>query len=146
MDQRSIVLYLARKELSAMTIHHDLVATLGPEAVGYSYVTRYLVGPYLFRPTLLPILPRQNRSLTIVIRLFSRNRRAAVCVNSRVSAADSSPTHQGASALDTIVRVLCAPSLTDFPSFVTLSKTGPPGTLTEALVRVGMTRTPIMRS
>jgi hypothetical protein len=42
MDQRSSVLYLARKELSAITIHHDLVAALGPAVVSYSSVTRYL--------------------------------------------------------------------------------------------------------
>jgi hypothetical protein len=35
MDQRSVVLSLARKELSAIAIHHDLVAKLGPEAVSY---------------------------------------------------------------------------------------------------------------
>jgi hypothetical protein len=42
MDQRSIVLYFVRKELSAIAIHDDLAATLGPEAVSYSCVTRYL--------------------------------------------------------------------------------------------------------
>jgi hypothetical protein len=34
MDQRSIVLYLARKGLSAMEICNDLVATLGLDAMG----------------------------------------------------------------------------------------------------------------
>jgi hypothetical protein len=33
MDQRLMILCLARKELSAIVAHHDLVATLGPEAV-----------------------------------------------------------------------------------------------------------------
>jgi hypothetical protein len=42
MDQRSIVFYLARKELSAIAVHCDLVAILGPEAVGYASITRYL--------------------------------------------------------------------------------------------------------
>jgi hypothetical protein len=42
MDQRSIVLQLPRKKLSAVAIHHDLVTTLGPEAVICSSVTRYL--------------------------------------------------------------------------------------------------------
>jgi hypothetical protein len=41
MDQRLIVLDLARKELSATAIHHDLVATLRPEAVSYSFMIRY---------------------------------------------------------------------------------------------------------
>jgi hypothetical protein len=39
MDQRSIVLYLHLKGLSAYAIHDDLVATLGPKAVAYSTVT-----------------------------------------------------------------------------------------------------------
>jgi hypothetical protein len=42
MDQRSIVFYLTKKELSAIAIHHDLVVTLCPEVVSYSSVTRYL--------------------------------------------------------------------------------------------------------
>jgi hypothetical protein len=42
MDQSSIVLYLHLKALSAHAIHDDLVATLGPKAVAYSRVTRYL--------------------------------------------------------------------------------------------------------
>jgi hypothetical protein len=42
MYQSSIVLYLTRKELSAIAIHHPLVATLGTEAASYSSVTRYL--------------------------------------------------------------------------------------------------------
>jgi hypothetical protein len=42
MDHKSIVLYLARKELSPVAIHHDLVAMLGLETVSYSSVTRCL--------------------------------------------------------------------------------------------------------
>jgi hypothetical protein len=42
MDQRSIVLYFARKGLNVMVIHHELRATLGPEAVNYPSVTTYL--------------------------------------------------------------------------------------------------------
>jgi hypothetical protein len=42
MDQRSIVLCLYLKGLSAHAIHDDLVATLDPKAVSYSTVTRYL--------------------------------------------------------------------------------------------------------
>jgi hypothetical protein len=42
MDQRSICPYLARKELSAIAIHHNLVATLGLEVVSHSSVTGYL--------------------------------------------------------------------------------------------------------
>jgi hypothetical protein len=36
------VLYLARKRLQSLGIHRDIVATLGPEAVSYSSVTRHL--------------------------------------------------------------------------------------------------------
>jgi hypothetical protein len=46
MEQRSIVLYLARKRLSPLAIHDDLVTTLGADAdadaVSYSSVTHYL--------------------------------------------------------------------------------------------------------
>jgi hypothetical protein len=42
MDQRSIVLYLARKGLSAREICDDLEAALGPDAKSYSTVTRFL--------------------------------------------------------------------------------------------------------
>jgi hypothetical protein len=42
MEQRSIVLYLARKGLSPFAIHDDLVTTLGADAVIYSFVTRDL--------------------------------------------------------------------------------------------------------
>jgi hypothetical protein len=44
MEQRSIVLYLARKALSPLAIHDDLVTTLGADAdaVSHSSVTRYL--------------------------------------------------------------------------------------------------------
>jgi hypothetical protein len=42
MNQRAITLYLTRKELSAVEIHVDLVATLGPESVNYPSVTHSL--------------------------------------------------------------------------------------------------------
>jgi DNA-binding MarR family transcriptional regulator len=42
MDQRSIVVYLAKKGLSVRAIHRDLEETFGPEAVAYSTVTMYL--------------------------------------------------------------------------------------------------------
>jgi hypothetical protein len=42
MDQRSIVLHLHLKGLSAHVIHDDLVATLGSKAMAYSTVTRSL--------------------------------------------------------------------------------------------------------
>jgi hypothetical protein len=37
-----MVLYFVRKRLNAMTIHHELRATLGPEAVNYPSITVYL--------------------------------------------------------------------------------------------------------
>jgi hypothetical protein len=42
MDQRPIVLYLARKELSAIAIHYDLVVALAREPVSDSSVASYL--------------------------------------------------------------------------------------------------------
>jgi hypothetical protein len=42
MDQQSIVLYLPRKGLPAVSIHADLVATLDTEAVSYPSMIRYL--------------------------------------------------------------------------------------------------------
>jgi hypothetical protein len=42
MDQRSICLFLAMKGLSAQAIYNELVAVLGPGAIGYSTATNYL--------------------------------------------------------------------------------------------------------
>jgi ABC-type branched-subunit amino acid transport system ATPase component len=42
MDQRSICLFLAMKQLSAHAIDNKLIAVLGPDAIGYSTVTNYL--------------------------------------------------------------------------------------------------------
>jgi hypothetical protein len=42
MDQRSIVLYLARKGLSTVAIHGHLRATLGAEVISYSLPTSSL--------------------------------------------------------------------------------------------------------
>jgi hypothetical protein len=61
MEQRSIVLYLARNGLSPLAIHDDLVTTLGSDAdadaVSYSSVTcyfRHAVFPSSNPPTPLP--------------------------------------------------------------------------------------------
>jgi hypothetical protein len=42
MDQRVIVAYLSLKGFSARVIHEDLRATIGPDALIYSTITRYL--------------------------------------------------------------------------------------------------------
>jgi hypothetical protein len=42
MDQRSIVLFLAMKGLSARAVHDELVAVLVSNAIAYSTVTKYL--------------------------------------------------------------------------------------------------------
>jgi hypothetical protein len=42
MTQRPIVAYLSLKGMSAREVHDDIVATIGPDAVPYSSVTRYL--------------------------------------------------------------------------------------------------------
>jgi hypothetical protein len=42
MTQRPIVAYLSLKRMSSRKIHDDIVASLGPDAVSYSSVARYL--------------------------------------------------------------------------------------------------------
>jgi hypothetical protein len=42
MTQRPIVAYLSLKGMSAREIHDDIVISLGPDAVSYSSVARYL--------------------------------------------------------------------------------------------------------
>jgi hypothetical protein len=42
MTQRPIVTDLSLKGMSAREIHDDIVASLGPDAVSYNSVTRYL--------------------------------------------------------------------------------------------------------
>jgi hypothetical protein len=42
MTQHPIVAYLSLKGMSAREIHDDIAATLGPDSVSYSSVTRYL--------------------------------------------------------------------------------------------------------
>jgi hypothetical protein len=42
MTQRPIVAYLSLKGMPVHEIHDDIVATLEPDAVSYSSVTRYL--------------------------------------------------------------------------------------------------------
>jgi hypothetical protein len=42
MDQISIVLYLAKKGLSAVAVHDDLVATLSIEVISYSLVIDHI--------------------------------------------------------------------------------------------------------
>jgi hypothetical protein len=42
MMQRPIVAYLSLKGISARELHDDIVATLGPDAMSYSSITRYL--------------------------------------------------------------------------------------------------------
>jgi hypothetical protein len=42
MDQRSICLLFAMRRLSTQAIDNELVAVLGPDAIGYSTITNYL--------------------------------------------------------------------------------------------------------
>jgi hypothetical protein len=42
MDQRSVWLFLALKELSAWAVDNELSAVLGADAIAYSTVTKYL--------------------------------------------------------------------------------------------------------
>jgi hypothetical protein len=140
MSQRSIVLEFTRKELSAVVIHRNLVATLSPEAVSYSSVTRDLLRRHLFCPTLLPIFRRQNLSSSIATNLFSLHSPNSRLRQSRINGTDSPTTNHGAQALDPIVKVSGVPSSMDSPSFVTLSKTGSRDILITAIVCVGAIR------
>jgi hypothetical protein len=42
MEQRSVCLFLAVKGLLVRAIHDELAAVLGPDAIAYSTVTKYL--------------------------------------------------------------------------------------------------------
>jgi hypothetical protein len=42
MDQRSIIMFLGMKGLSAIAIHRELVDVLGSDAITYSAVPKYL--------------------------------------------------------------------------------------------------------
>jgi hypothetical protein len=44
MDKKPIILYLRMKRMVLDAIHHDLVRTLGKDAVAYSTVTKYARG------------------------------------------------------------------------------------------------------
>jgi hypothetical protein len=57
MDQRSIVLYCNRKDLTAQVIHGDVVATLGEEAIAYSTVRNALRAAR--------IIPRNARQFSV---------------------------------------------------------------------------------
>jgi hypothetical protein len=50
MTSRPIAVYLSLKGMSAREIHDDIVATLGPDVVSYTSVTRYL-GEAQFPPS-----------------------------------------------------------------------------------------------
>jgi hypothetical protein len=46
MDERTIYLYLNRKELSAKEVHDELVQVLDSDAIAYSTVTSYIPAPH----------------------------------------------------------------------------------------------------
>jgi hypothetical protein len=50
MDQQSIMMYLSLKDLNAVEIHNDLVATLKSKAKLYSTITYYLRKPSFSSP------------------------------------------------------------------------------------------------
>jgi hypothetical protein len=66
LEQRSTVLYLARKGLHPRAIHRDIVVTLGPEAASYSSVTRSLRDPVLSSSTRCPLCLSRNVSSTLI--------------------------------------------------------------------------------
>jgi hypothetical protein len=63
MDQRSIVLYLASKGLSALEIDSDLVGTVGSDANGYSSATYFLREAKFPSPNLPSTFSEENLSL-----------------------------------------------------------------------------------
>jgi hypothetical protein len=63
MDQRSIVLNLARKGLQAMKIYNDLGATPACDAMSYSPVTRFLCESKFPSPNPSTTFSEDNRSL-----------------------------------------------------------------------------------
>jgi hypothetical protein len=82
LDQQSIVLYLSRKGISAVTIHDDLAATLGEDAASYLSVTgcvREVIFPSSNRPDPLPPPEHQldDSDQTILLELADH-----FCINS----------------------------------------------------------------
>jgi hypothetical protein len=63
MNEGSIGLFIARKGLSALEIHNELIAVLGPEAVAYSTITKYRRQRHF--PTILSE-PAEEPPLTII--------------------------------------------------------------------------------
>jgi hypothetical protein len=63
MDQRSIVLYLTRKDLAPRAIRGALVATIGSEAVSYSSVTRYVREAILAASNPIPLFSQPTPQL-----------------------------------------------------------------------------------
>jgi hypothetical protein len=70
MTQRPIVAYLSLKGMSACEIHDNIVATLGPDAVSYSSVTRCLREAQFPPSKPEPIQPTFKEISMIQIRLF----------------------------------------------------------------------------
>jgi hypothetical protein len=71
MDERSIVLYLARKGFPAMEIDNDLRVTLGSDTKGDSSVTRFLREPKVPLPNPPTPFSEENPSPTIQTKLSS---------------------------------------------------------------------------
>jgi hypothetical protein len=85
MNQRSIVLYLYLKGLSAHMIHVDLAVTLDPKAVAHSTMTRYLreAKPGTVEVTLDPEQSHLTSMIPIELSWQPRKRRKAVFVHAK---------------------------------------------------------------
>jgi hypothetical protein len=70
MTQRPMVAYLSLKRMSARENHDDIITTLGPDAVSYSSVTRYLREARFPPSKPEPIQPTFKEISMIQIRLF----------------------------------------------------------------------------
>jgi hypothetical protein len=74
MDQQSIVMYLSLKDLNAVEIHNDLIATPKGEAKSDSTVTYYFRKPSFLRPETsqpsdspAPIIDNSDEALSLAL-------------------------------------------------------------------------------
>jgi hypothetical protein len=140
MNQRLI----ARKELLAITIHHYIVVTLGPEAVCYSSVTRDLHEAIFVSsnsPATIPEAepPFDDCDHSILLALAEQPS-ASIRELGRLTHLPQTTVHRRLTRSLGFISVI----LEGFPFFVTLSKTGSRDILTTAFVCVRATRTTIL--
>jgi hypothetical protein len=124
MGQRSIVLSLHLKGLSAHAIHDDLVAALGPKAVAYGTVTRCLREAKLGTAEVTldpePSSPRLDDSDQPILQPWKK--RKLVFVHARTSPSHPYPTSSRLSKVDEIARVRAMSSSLDAARPITVGR------------------------